>query len=186
MKSLQASRIFFYGFVFGLFLCVDFSALSSHSAMYDFYRSQATIKKLSDDVSSIENEDVKDCVDKILLILVDTYEKIVGATVLYYLMMHDPCAQKDIHSEIAKIMHDATLKILTILKKELLFFVFDKKISLQKKCKACLVIVSIILLMKLGINNFCIISNQEKNKEGLDVDMSQESIYLSDKFSNYR
>ena len=132
---------------------------------------------------------------EIIAILVGTYEKIVGTTVTYYLMMNMP-GQQNIQYSIAVIIAQDAVKILNILSKRLLSFICSQKMTWQQKAWYCTWVAAVIILIKLGIDQ---IPQPEKSDKKecfpplMPVQNSNshqiqepESGFLQGKFNNWR
>ncbi len=123
----------------------------------------------------------RDCIVEISIILVEMYEKIVSATVTYFLMMHNPMLQQNLHDEVAKIIARDMIKIFAILGKEFIFFIFNKKMTVQEKLARCCAIGAVIIVLKIGIDQFPLKKDVIK-----EIIIDDKSAYLSDKYNLYR
>jgi hypothetical protein len=124
----------------------------------------------------------EDFVVEMVTILMGTYEKMIGLTVSYCLMMHNPLMQQKIKDEIAALLAQDTITIMSILSKQAIYYMFDKKVTVQKKLWYCSAIISMIIIMKCGIDQIPVsIKPQKDQKEDGD-----KTSYLKDKFALYR
>ncbi|MBV8660817.1 MAG: hypothetical protein JO129_01565 [Candidatus Dependentiae bacterium] len=117
-------------------------------------------KDLQDQYHELQNSDYeqqKECekeedfIVDIMIILTGTYEKIIGVTVTYYLTLNTPI-QQNLHNSIAQILAEDSIKIISILGKKLMYFVFNLHLSWQEKLWYCACVISIITIIKLGID----------------------------------
>ena len=83
---------------------------------------------------------------------VEMYQKIVEATVTYYLMPNMP-AKQNLHDIIIRIIADDTIRLIALLCRELIHFIFDHQMSWQEKAYHCAWVISVILIIKMGVEN---------------------------------
>ena len=183
MKLSQTSRMFFLCF---LGFNVGLQALQQDQLLLDMYTTQQIIKNIHAEIGGHQDEQIDhDVVNEVMLILIGTYEKVVGITVTYCLMMHNPMLQYDLRDEIAKIIAQDAIKIISILIKQCTYFIFNKKMNLKEKLWYCGLIASIIVIIKLGLDQIPLSIQQENSDKNL-INLDKESGYVSDKFSIYR
>ncbi|MDP3787721.1 MAG: hypothetical protein Q8Q60_00205 [Candidatus Chromulinivorax sp.] len=160
--------------------------------LIDVYTTLHTIKKIHRDIENFhdqlpEEDQIiqQDCMTDIMIVLIGTYEKIIGATVTYYLMINVPI-QQNLHQTIGMILAEDTVKIINILGKQFIHFMFNHHMTWQKKAWYCAWIISILVMIKIGIDQI----PQSIKPQQQDIDFNlindDKSSYLKDKFSNYR
>jgi hypothetical protein len=182
MKLSQAIGLCLY--FYGIMSFVSAAQSSQRDAsLLDMYTAQCIIKNMHDEIQSCD----EDFVVEIMVILVGTYEKIVGATVSYCLMMHNPVLQEDLHDEVARILAQDIIKILSILLRQFVSFITDKKITLKEKLYYCALIGTAIIIIKLGVDQLPkSLKKKDNNKDNQSDDLPAESGYVSGKFAHYR
>ncbi len=191
MKQSIIQYLFFYLYIAGLACTLQANTMQEipqGKAFIDLCTTLHTIKKIQRDIENLHEQQSQedqivqqDCVTDIMIILIGTYEKMIGATVTYYLMMNLPI-QQNLHQTIAIILADDIIKIINILGKQLLQFIFNHQISWQKKVWYCAWIVSIIAVIKIGIDQI----PQSIQPQQFNIINDDKSSYLKDKFSNYK
>ena len=97
-----------------------------------------------------ENKPHADIIIEVIAIFIEMYRKIVEATVAYYLMPNTQ-TQHDLHDIIVKIIADDTIKLISFLSQRFIHFIFDHQISWQEKIGYCAWILSMICIIKIGI-----------------------------------
>src|SRR3989339_1038483 len=173
--------------------------------LLDIYTTLRIIKKIHKDLEDYSSDALpledqtfqEDCMIEIIAILVGTYEKIVGATVTYYLMINMP-GQQNIQHTIAIIIAQDAIKILNILSKRLLSCIYSQKMTWQQKAWHCTWVVGVIILIKLGIDQIPqpYKSDKSDKKENIPLQVSvqnsdshkiqeAESGFLQGKFNNW-
>lgn len=125
----------------------------------------------------------KDTIVEIMIILTGTYEKIINATVTYYIMIHMPM-QQDLHTTVALILAEDMAKIVTVLCKRLLEFGLHPSLTWKHKAWYCVWIISMIGIIKLGIDQIPKVI-PDISPESL-TNQEEEGAYLKEKFSNYK
>ena len=143
-QSIQLSLYFYISIVMlfteAIMYAQDYNVVSlriqeqkQEQQLLDIFTTLRIINKIHKDIEdnsdqlSLEDQALQeDCMIEIIAILVGTYEKIVGTTVTYYLMMNMP-AQQNIQHTIGIIIAQDTIKILNILSKRLLLFIYSQK-----------------------------------------------------------
>ena len=152
----------------------------------NIYTTLRIIQKIHRDVEDhydqLPAEDMamqQDCMIEIIAILVETYEKIVGTTATYYLMMNMPM-QQNLQEAIAVIIAQDTLKILHVLGKRLLQFITSQNMTWQQKAWYCTWVAGIIIIIKLGIDQLP--QPEKKEKEGAQEKNSSEVPILNSDF----
>lgn len=179
------------------FMQVMFAIVSFWSMVYanrseheqfllDIYISEKIIKKVHDDIVDLFDRDEDQVQEKfvveIVAILMSTYEKMIGLTVSHCLMMHNPLMQQKIKDEIATLLAQDTIKITSILSKQAIYYMFDEKVTLKEKLWYCGAIISMIIIMKCGIDQIPVsIKSQKDQQENVD-----RTSYLTNKFALYR
>ena len=98
----------------------------------------------------------------LFVIFIEMYQKIVEATVAYYLMPNTSI-HHNLHDIIIKIIADYVIKLTSILSSKLIDFIFDHKISWQEKVAYCGWILSMMIIIKLGIEQLPKDNNIAKN-----------------------
>ncbi len=166
---------------------VVYATRSEHEQfLLDIYTSKKIIKQMHDEVVDLSSHDdsqkQEEFVIEILTILMSTYEKMIGLTVSYYLMMHNPYMQQKIKDEIATMLSQDVIKILSIVSKQALYYMFDEDVTLQEKLWYCGAIISMIIVMKLGIDQIPPSMKLQKNQQ----EHVDKTSYLTDKFALYR
>jgi hypothetical protein len=148
--------------------CID-AQQKKDQEIANIYTTLRVIQKIHRDVEDhydqLPPEDMamqQDCMIEIISILVETYEKIVGTTVTYYLMMNMPM-QQNLQQAIAVIIAQDTLKILHVLGKRLLQFITSQNMTWQQKAWYCTWVAGIIIIIKLGIDQLPQIEKKEKD-----------------------
>jgi hypothetical protein len=164
-------------------------------AMHDIYTTLRMIKDMHRDVEHQQDElpqeeqiAQQDFILDIMVVLVGTYEKIVGATVTYYLMMNMPT-----HDTVAIIIAEDIIKIINILGKRLIYFIFNRQMTWQEKVWYCAWVISVIAIIKISIDQIPQSVKPQQSAYDLpvqDVDLNKisddKSAYIKDKFSNYK
>ena len=162
----------------------------------DTYTTLRTIKRIHRDVQDQydqrpeDNHQQQDFMIDIMVLLVSMYEKIVAATVTHYLMLHVP-GQEDLQITVARIIAQDTVKIIAILGKQLMYFIFSQQMTWQEKLWYCGWVVTVIVIIKLGIDQ---ISKSEKQKSStpplqkvsIPESIQEEQSHLSQQFGNYK
>lgn len=103
----------------------------------------------------------------VITILAGTYKKIVAATVIHYLLVHVP-EQKNLHEIVAQIIADDTIKIIDILFKEFLYVITHYKMTWREKMWYCTCFVSLIIMIKLEIDQIPEIAEEKLSKDTPD------------------
>ena len=190
MKLSQTSGIYFYFYTL-VMICgwnVPMQASQDNRCLSYLQTTQNAINNLRIDLEGYEyGQDIpdRDFIVEITVILIEMYEKIVSATVVYILMMHNPMLQQNLRDEVARIIARDMVKIFAILSRELTCFIFSQKMNVQEKIARCCVIAAIIVIIKLGIDQISF-ENKQNNITNNYVFSKEESGYLSDKFGAYR
>lgn len=183
MKLWQVAHlsIYFYSIIY-------FGQLLSYEHDYilrEIYSAEDVIQRIRIDLDSYQAEEEHNFIVDITVVFIEMYEKIVGVTVTYCLMMHNPVLQQNLHDEVAKIIAQDMIKVFAILAKQLVYFVLNAKMSLQEKIFYCGLIASIIILIKLGIDQIPQ-SIKPKNRDENNNYNLQESGYVTGKFDYYK
>ncbi len=194
MNQSIVLHLFFYLYIMGSVHCLQATTFQKHinnEDLRDVYTTLHTIKKIHQDIENQHNESSEedqiiqhDCIVEIMIVLIGTYEKIVGATVTYYLMMNMPI-QQNLHQTIAIIIAEDIIKILRILGNQLIHFIFNRHMTIQEKIWYCTWIVGMIVGIKMCIDTIPQ-SIKPQPEAHVTINNSNESGYLSDKFSNYK
>lgn len=170
------------------FWSVVYANRSEHEQfLLDIYISEKIIKQVHDDMVNLFDRDDEDQVQEefvveIVSILMGTYEKMIGLSVSYCLMMHNPLMQQKIKDEIATLLAQDTIKILAMLSKQAIYYMCDEKVTLKEKLWYCGAIISMIIIMKCGIDQIPVSMKSQKDQQE-NVDRTS---YLTDKFALYR
>ena len=142
-----------------------------------------------DDIEYPEDEDKRpDFMIEIMNILSGTYEKIIGATVTYYLMIN-LAGQNNLHETVAKIMTEDAIKILGILTQEYGYFLSSQTMSLRQKIWYCTCSWLLIMACKMAIDQIPQVTIN--NSPALDFSLDDaekntaKSSYVRDKFHKY-
>ncbi|MGZ6250827.1 MAG: hypothetical protein ACXWL2_02260 [Candidatus Chromulinivorax sp.] len=99
---------------------------------------------------SYMNDDQND-LDQLIIVLTNTYQKIIIATVTYYLMMNLP-GQQNLQFTIAQIIVQDIVKILRVISKMIIRFIINPDISNGAKIGYCLSITCIIIAIKIVVD----------------------------------
>ena len=181
---------------------------SQDRILLDMYTTLRVIKKIHRDVENqceqftqddeyLQDEHPQqDFMIDIMIVLVGTYEKIVSATVNYYIMMHTPM-QQDLQNNVAMIIAEDVVKIFNILGRRLIVFLIDHKMTWQKKIWYCMSIASVIIMIKIGIDQIPKIVKIDKpessspyifprENDNLYKISEPESGYLKDQFNYWK
>lgn len=178
---------------------------SQDQAILHMYTTLRVIKKIHRDVEneynqlsqdgnefSQDDEQQQDFMIDIMIVLVGTYEKIVGATVTYYVMMNTPF-QQDLQNSVAIIIAKDAVEIFNILGRQLITFIMNHKMTWQKKLWYCMWTISIIAMIKLGIDQIPKTVKPELStyvfppeNNNLEKIQGPESAYLKEKFNNWK
>ena len=180
MKKFSCVKLYFYMTIMAsLLLNVEKSyaqqMLLDNVVDHDL---QMTFRILSDIRHQIENLPPEeshlnsDITVHIVIVFIEMYKKIVEATVTYYLMPSGSIKQS-LHDVIIRIIAEDTVRLIAFLCKELVHFMFDQKMSWQEKLYHCAWVVSVILIIKTGVENLpatinpvgIIKDSTEKNEE---------------------
>lgn len=98
----------------------------------------------------IYNDDQND-LDQLIIVLTNTYQKIIVATVTYYLMMDYP-GQQNLQFTIAQIIVQDVIKVLKIISKMVIRFILNPDISNSTKIGYCISITCIIVGIKMVVD----------------------------------
>lgn len=208
MKQLIMPSLSFYLYIatcfFGLtiFLEASYDAhhiLSQDQTLSNVHTTLRVIKQVHRDIEDLHEQSIQDnqfpehdfLID-IMIVLVGTYEKMVGATVTYYLMINMPI-QYNLQDAVARIIAEDIIKIMSILGKRFIHFIFDRHMTWKEKLWYCAWIISVITLIKIGIDQIPQpvqpqptlynlpneIMNLQKNEE-------DKSGYLKEKFNDWK
>jgi hypothetical protein len=183
MKLWQVARlsIYFYGVIW----CGQLLSCDQNNILQEIYAAENVIKKIGIDLNDYQEQQDHSFIVDITVIFIEMYEKIVGVTVTYCLMMHNPVLQQNLHDEVGRIIAQDMIKVFAILAKQCVYFILNKKMSLQEKIWHCGLVVSIIILIKLGIDQIPQ-SIKPKNRDENNNYNLQESGYVTGKFENYK
>ena len=118
-------------------------------------RSQET--DIDDDIY-IDCEDHVKIMNEILVVLIGTYQKIITATVTYYLFVDVPVSY-NLNQAIALIIVEDCIKIIKIIKSGLMQSMEASTTNLKSKMLYCLGIGVAVIIIKFGIDK---ISSQDK------------------------
>ncbi|MBP6869876.1 hypothetical protein KBC04_03275 [Candidatus Babeliales bacterium] len=212
MKQFGRSRLLFYFFI-SMYLTSIFTVIQGA----DVFITLKALKKAQKDIEHQleESEDTKeqDALYEIITILVGTYQKIVTATVTYYLTQGLP-GQQNLHQVTATIVTQDLMEILNVLGKKFISIIKENDLSWKQKACYCAGVAIAIYLVKLKIDAIPILDQvdqeddyenkqkelkddyEKKQKELFDKMMLEnlekskiqedKSVYLSDKFNNWK
>ena len=195
MKQSIMLSLHFYCIFVMLFTAVPCMLDASYSVTWqqkkdqefaDIYTTLRVIQKIHRDVEDhydqLPPEDMamqQDCMIEIITILIETYKKIVGTTVTYYLMMNTPM-QQNLQQSIGLIIAEDTLKILHVLGNRLLQFITSQNMTWQQKAWYCTWVAGIIIIMKLGIDQLP--QPEKKDKDSAEEKSSPVAPILNSDF----
>lgn len=91
-----------------------------------------------------------DIVIEVVLICVEMYEKIIEATVTYYLLINVP-GQQNLHDVIVRIIVNHVIKIINILYRQFMHFIFDHELTWKEKVMHCTWILGFIFVIKISL-----------------------------------
>ncbi len=120
--------------------------------MYTTLRVITRIHRDIADQNNLEDQFEKhDFLIEIMAILMETYQKIIAATVTHYLMIHTPM-QQDLQTTIIRIIAGDMIQVFAILGKHLLHFVVSDAVTLQQKLFYCIWFTCIIAMIRIGVD----------------------------------
>lgn len=126
-----------------------------------------------------DEENQQSMIMAIMVILSDTYQKIIKATVAYY-VMSNTTIHYDLHTVVAKILAEDSIKIFGILGQGFTRFMLSHTMTWKEKIWYCVSIMVIIVGIKLAIDGlpqkytyYDFYKNDNKNS------------YVEDKFCDY-
>jgi|GEM_PF-1441807 len=192
MKQLISSRLSFYFFIFlcfaGTFInleALNYAAVTEQEGIsdidiLDMYTTLRVIRGVHDDVQDQLSHDDQleqsDFIVDIMIVLVGMYEKIVGATATYYLMAYLP-VQQSLHEIVGKIIANGVIEIMSILSRQLIRYIFNQDMTLREKIWYCAWAISIIGLIKVGIDQIPQSIKPELCSDGLFHPTSEQDMY---------
>ena len=209
MKQLIIPSLSFYFYIVicfaGSFL--DLKAFGStipyqhlnDQQLLDTYTTLKVIKRIQIDVQNKYDDQIQednqspqpDFMIDVMVVLFGTYEKIVGATVTHYVMINMPM-QQNLQSTVARIIAEDLIKIISILGKQLMNFIFSKQMTLQEKIWHCAWVFSVIIMIKIGIDQLPVSTKPQQpfynslhNGSDSQRIQGEESVYLTGKFGNW-
>ena len=208
MKQLIIFSVSFYLYIAMYFIetpmimaapCSQMTMVSralQDKTLLDIYTTLRIIKQIHRDTENQyellpeEDQDIQqDFMVDIMIVLVGTYEKIIGTTVTYYLTMN-MAIQQDLQSSVAIIIAEDMAKIFNIISKKLVFFIFNQRMTWQQKLWYCTWTLTVIGIIKLGIDQIPKIIKPEQlhqelssKNDGISKKNNEDkSAYLKDEF----
>lgn len=169
MKKIYS--IFFYFYFFFSVHALSCLEDSDIIALPEFEDIQITLVAIRDMQNEFEDEMQvfrSDVVVEIVLICIEMYEKIVEATVAHCLLIHVP-GQQSIHDVIARIIVSHVLKIINILYREFMNYLFNHELTWKEKMIHCAWILGFIFVIKIGLEKL----PKTTKPVGLIVDIHQ-------------
>ena len=164
MKQLISSRLSFYFYVILCFAgsFIDLDALNftiapgevREAEILNMYTTLRVIRMVHDDTHDQLLQEVDhqpDFIVDVMTVFVGVYEKIVGATVTYYLIPHLSMKQ-NLHDIVGRIIADGVIEIASILSRQLIYYISNQSMTLREKIWYCAWAISIIALIKVGID----------------------------------
>lgn len=137
------------------YLDYSHNKIISDLEILDVYTTLRVVRDVHDDVQSQLSQNNQlgqhDFIVDIMAVCVGMYEKIVGATVTYYLMAYLPMHQ-NLHDIVGKIIAEGIIEITSILSRQLIHYIFNQNMTLREKIWYCGCAISIIGLIKIGID----------------------------------
>jgi hypothetical protein len=196
MKKLVVPKLYFYIYI-TVFVIISYSSIEAFENYFNFacnsnkYNKLRFIKKNQMDIEiKFENffdkddedmiHDDQDFVMEIMEILISMYEKIVSASVSYYILMDLP-RQEKLQNIVARIIAQDTLKIINILNKKIINYLFNKDMTWERKILYCAFIGVIIMIIKLGIDR--IAQNIQAEKNNIHGDFYENHLGGQENFS---
>lgn len=154
--------------------------------MYTTIQHHRTEKHDIDDIESDQYDIAwhnQSFINKIITVLLGMYEKIIGATVTYYLCSNLEY-QPNLHEKIAHIIAKDSIKIIGIIGNECIYFFTDDSLSNRRKVVLCCCAISCMIGIKLFIDHH--IPYTHTPQDAQHESAAQESSYVSDKFDHWK
>jgi len=153
MKKIYSIFFYFY-FFFSVHAlsCLEDSEIIALPEFEDIQITLGTIRNIQyefefeDSVHEIKS----DVMMEVILICVEMYEKIIEATVTYYLLINVP-GKQNIHDVIIKIIVNHVLKIINILYREFMHYLFNHELTWKEKMIHCAWILGFVFVIKMGL-----------------------------------
>ena len=144
--------LFYFCFVFSAhsIFCLDEQEIMTLPEFKDIQVTLTAIKDIQHEFEDDAHELRSDIVMEVVLICVEMYEKIIEATVTYYLLINIP-GQQNIHDVIARIIVSHVLKIINILYRQFMHFIFDHELTWKEKVMHCTWILGFIFVIKISL-----------------------------------
>jgi len=164
MKQQSFFKFYFYiGFI--IFLLTNYEIIHTQPLYFDHYdniydqKAQNIVTQLCDVYHKIDDlqqqEYQLDITVEVIIMFIEMYQKIVEATVAYYLMPNSQ-VQYNLHDIIMQIITEHTIKIISFLGQKFIEFICNRQMSWQEKISYCACILSMIYIIKIGIEKLSI------------------------------